>query len=317
MKIKSFFAGLILSALAIVPFIALAQQQSSAFTDVPSTHPNFAAIKSLKDRGIIGGYPDGTFKPEQAVNRVEALKIITLGAGLEPLPMQPGMDATIVDFSDIDQSQWYMPYLNRAVENSIVNGYPDGTFKPTQTVNLVENLKILLLANSIDTANLNVTQDPYVDTPKASWYAKYVQYAKDKNLIDADATGKVFPDQGMTRAKLAETLYRLLYIKEHGQNTFVPPAQTQVMNVTIANSAFKSKELTVAVGTTVQWKNTDGTAHTVTSDDGKTMNSKALSQNETYEYTFNSTGSFTYHCAIHPSMTGTIIVKPFDEVPTI
>ena len=320
MKIKSFLAGLILGALAIIPFAALAQQ-ILIFSDVPDTHPNYTAIKFLKDRGIISGYPDGTFKPDQPVNRVEALKIITLGAGLDPLPMQPGMDVPIADFSDINQSGWYMPYLNRAVENGIVQGYDDGTFKPDTTVNLAENLKMLLLSNDIDISTISVTQNPYADTPKDAWYAPYVQYAKDKNLIDADDQNKVYPGQGMTRGKLAETMYRLIYLKEHGQDTFIPPLptqqETQAMKVTIANSAFKAKELTVAIGTTVQWKNTDAMAHTVTSDDGKTMNSTSLSQNETYEYTFNETGTFPYHCAIHPSMTGTVIVKPVDEVPTI
>lgn len=318
MKIKKFLAALVMSIFAIMPLSAFAEQ-TPAFTDVPSTHPNYTAIKGLKDRGIISGYPDGSFKPEQAVNRVEALKIITLGAGLEPLPEA---EVPIADFSDIEHTQWYMPYLNRAVENMIVQGYPDGTFKPTQTVNLVENLKILLLANEIDVTDLEVPTDPYADTPKTEWYAKYVQYAKDKNLIDADGQNMVYPSQGMTRAKLAETMYRLIYLREHGAEEYTPPPATQqqetpAMKIVIEGSAFKKQELTIAVGTTVRWENKDSMSHTVTSDSGNTLDSTTLSTGETYEHTFNETGTFDYHCSIHPSMTGTIIVKNANEVPTI
>ncbi len=321
MKMKHFLAGMILGVLAIMPLSAASAQSPSTFNDVPLSHPNFEAITDLKTRGIIDGYPDGSFKPEQAVNRVEALKIITLGAELEPLPRQDGIDAVIADFSDIDQNAWYMQYLNRAVTDNIVTGYPDGSFKPEQTVNLVENLKMLLLANSIDTSATTVSENPYADTPKDEWYAKYVMYAKEKNLIGADPQNNVFPAQGMTRAKLAETMYRLIYINEHQLDMYPPPEmrddQGLILAVNIDNFAFSPKEMTIAAGTTVRWTNKDSTAHTVTSDEGTTLSSPSLGKDDTYEHTFNEEGTFSYHCALHSFMPGKIIVKPANEVPTI
>lgn len=188
------------------------------FSDLPSSHSNYTAIMSLKNRGILEGYPDGTFKPDQPVNRVEALKIIILGSGIGVPPV-----FGTAGFSDTGAKEWYAPMLNRAVDLKIVQGYPDGSFKPSQTVNLVENLKMLLNTNNVDVSSLNVTENPYADAFADQWYVKYVEYSREKNLIDADAKNKILPGQGMTRGKLAEAMYRFLYIQENGLSMFEKP----------------------------------------------------------------------------------------------
>jgi len=76
--------------------------------------------------------------------------------------------------------------------------------------------------------------------------------------------------------------------------------------VIMSNFAFSPSTLTVAMGTTVTWTNKDSSKHTVTSDTG-VFNSGGMSQNATYSYTFNTAGTFPYHCTIHTYMTGTII----------
>ncbi len=77
--------------------------------------------------------------------------------------------------------------------------------------------------------------------------------------------------------------------------------------VTIANFAFDPKTITVAKGTTVTWTNTDSIGHTVTFDQGGD-GSGVLNQGGTFQETFKTAGTFTYHCKIHPSMTGTVTV---------
>ena len=79
-------------------------------------------------------------------------------------------------------------------------------------------------------------------------------------------------------------------------------------SITLANFAFSPPTLTVKVGTTVTWTNNDGTTHIVTSDTG-VFNSGNLATNATFSFTFNSAGTFAYHCSIHPSMTGRVIVQ--------
>jgi plastocyanin len=78
--------------------------------------------------------------------------------------------------------------------------------------------------------------------------------------------------------------------------------------VTLANFAFSPATLNIQVGTTVSWTNNDSTTHTVTSDSG-IFDSGNLAPNATFSYTFNTAGTFAYHCAIHTSMTGKVVVK--------
>jgi plastocyanin len=78
--------------------------------------------------------------------------------------------------------------------------------------------------------------------------------------------------------------------------------------VTIANMAFSPLSLSVKVGTTVTWKNNDGFAHTVTSNDGTSFNSGNLAGGSSFSYTTKTVGTFGYHCNIHPGMMGTLIV---------
>jgi plastocyanin len=77
----------------------------------------------------------------------------------------------------------------------------------------------------------------------------------------------------------------------------------------IANFAFAPANLTVKVGGTVTWTNTDGATHTVTANDGS-FDSGSLATGATFSQTFAKAGTYTYACAIHASMTGTITVTP-------
>jgi plastocyanin len=62
------------------------------------------------------------------------------------------------------------------------------------------------------------------------------------------------------------------------------------------------------MGTAVTWTNNDSTTHNVISD-SNVFTSGNLAPNAIFTYTFNSKGTFPYHCSIHPSMKGTIVVQ--------
>jgi plastocyanin len=83
---------------------------------------------------------------------------------------------------------------------------------------------------------------------------------------------------------------------------------TSANTVTIQNFAFNPATLNVQVGTTVTWINKDSTTYHVVSDTGA-FDSGNLASGQSYSFTFNQAGSFPYHCSIHPSMTGTIVVS--------
>ena len=79
--------------------------------------------------------------------------------------------------------------------------------------------------------------------------------------------------------------------------------------VIIQNFAFSPNSLTVKAGTNVTWINQDSTTHTVTSDDGAFQSSGNLNKGDNYTFTFTKAGTYPYHCSMHPSMTGKIIVQ--------
>ncbi len=80
-----------------------------------------------------------------------------------------------------------------------------------------------------------------------------------------------------------------------------------MQQVTIMNFAFQPQSVSVSAGTMVTWTNNDTAPHTSTSDTGA-WNSGTLTTAGTYERVFSTAGTYPYHCAIHPSMLGTIIV---------
>ncbi len=95
---------------------------------------------------------------------------------------------------------------------------------------------------------------------------------------------------------------------ELASGSAVLPGRT-VVEVDISGVSFKTKELTVPVGTTVRWVNRDPVAHTVTPDAGGGWGSSMIGPGETYVYTFERAGEYSYHCIPHPFMTGVVIVR--------
>lgn len=80
------------------------------------------------------------------------------------------------------------------------------------------------------------------------------------------------------------------------------------VNITIQNFAFSPATITIPVGTKVIWTNKDSMAHTVTSDSGDMLKSALIPQNTTFEFTFTTAGTFSYHCTPHPNMKANIVV---------
>jgi amicyanin len=79
--------------------------------------------------------------------------------------------------------------------------------------------------------------------------------------------------------------------------------------VKIDNFSFGPSTLTVPVGAIVTWTNQDDVPHNVVSTDGKTLKSPVLDTDQRFSYTFTQTGTYPYYCAIHPKMTGKVIVQ--------
>lgn len=81
------------------------------------------------------------------------------------------------------------------------------------------------------------------------------------------------------------------------------------VTVSIKNFSFNPSTVTVKTGTKVTWVNNDSFSHTITSDSGNLLNSSAIAPGQSFSFTFANPGSATYHCSIHPTMKGTVVVE--------
>lgn len=92
-----------------------------------------------------------------------------------------------------------------------------------------------------------------------------------------------------------------------------PQAQSETVTVEAADgNVFVPAEITISVGDTVTWENTDDVSHTSTSDDG-VWQSGNIAPGESYSYTFDEAGTFGYFCEYHQGMVGAVVVEEAAE----
>lgn len=202
---------LLKTLLAVVALISLTNTAlAEEFSDVQSGHSHYVAISYLKEKGIVQGYDDNTFKPNQKISRVEALKMIILSTNFAAEDEINNENVTENPFIDTPKSEWYAKYLAFASEKKLIGGYPDNTFKPNQTINLAETLKIFLQCfNGLEYPE-NMENFLAADTPTSEWYAPFAAYAYKNGLVNITDSNKIIPTQDMTRGYVAEIIYRKL-----------------------------------------------------------------------------------------------------------
>lgn len=248
----------ILSAVTVAALVAAplsAFAQTSSFKDVPTSHPASAAIEYLKEKKIISGYPDGTFKPEAKVNRAEALKII-----VAPY-VSPEILATASStvYADVPAGSWFLSYVEAARQMlGIIDGPPKATnFNPTRNVNKAEFIKMLLIANKVDPTTTLSEIRGGLATDVANpdeWFYPHMRFAVASSMTMVAEDGSLNPGQELTRGQVALLLYRLEMFKQ-GRRTqaLLTEAETEIINVLslfekkdIVNAEFAATRSTVA-----------------------------------------------------------------------
>jgi len=189
----AFTALAILGSFLVWPFRQLEAQ--SVFPDIENSEYK-DSITFLYDRGIVQGYPDGTFKPEAKINRAEILKIILEASAKDQIGQSQNC------FPDVKE-EWFAKYVCYALNQGIVKGYPDGKFKPAQNVNMVEGLKMGIESFPV---TLGSETDP--------WYKRYVDFSHNNNIFSRYA---ILPQGTMTRGQMAYLIHKLILDKEGTQ----------------------------------------------------------------------------------------------------
>jgi S-layer homology domain len=199
------------SALALLPLSTLA-----AFPDVTQNHPNYAAIEYVQKAGIVSGYSDGTYHPDQNINRAEFAKIL-MAAKYSQNEISDCQNHIQSLFTDTPSDAWFTPYICTAFQNGIVNGYPNGSFKPTNDISFAEAAKMIqgtfdvawVSENNSCTAQYTkwfTTSGSLDDAANPFWWQKYVCAIQAAHGLPSSYQK---PEQLVTRGEMAEMVYRL------------------------------------------------------------------------------------------------------------
>lgn len=114
-------------------------------------------------------------------------------------------------FSDVEADAWYAPYVADLAARGAVDGFPDGTFRPTETVTRAQAVKILYaLSGSTPVSYLL----PFPDVPEEQWYTEAVRWAASLQIVTGSTDGTFQPDAPLTRQDLAVLLVRFMQTME-------------------------------------------------------------------------------------------------------
>lgn len=155
------------------------------FSDVDENYWCYKEIAYLAEWGIINGYEDGTFKPDNKISRAEFVKIVESFEAL-----QTGTNP----YSDVDETYWAYKYIVSSSAKGWINGYLDGTFKPDNNISRSEAVKI---ANKL--VNRHPDKDfidrnkyllkDFTDLPTSHWAYYEIHEAANGHIFERLANG--------------------------------------------------------------------------------------------------------------------------------
>jgi len=185
----------VLSFVLILALVLGSFSFAFGLSDVTEATANSEAITVNNDLGIIMGYPDGSFKPDQAVNRAEFAAMMTRALGV-PESALAGFSAT--SFKDTSGYGWAVKYLAFCESKGIMIGDGYGNVMPGRTINVNEAMTMVL-------RSVGYTENSALLV--GTWPSKYVTIAQDLGLYD-DVAAMVMVDRG----NAAQIIYNALTV---------------------------------------------------------------------------------------------------------
>jgi hypothetical protein len=187
----------------VSPAVAAGQ----AVNDI-SGHWAEAAVNRWVDREIVEGYSDGSFKPDAPVKRAEFAALINRIFGHTSL--------ALAEFTDITGREWFASDIAKAVAAGVMNGYPDGTFKPNADISRQEAAVVLARVIGLKDDGSSLPFTDHNSIP--AWSRPAVAAATKAGLISGYPDGSFRPTAGITRAETVAILDRFAaeLIREEG-----------------------------------------------------------------------------------------------------
>ncbi|RKP53994.1 hypothetical protein D7Z26_11430 [Cohnella endophytica] len=167
-----------------------------SFSDVPATSWSTDVINRATQLGIVSGYTDGSFHPNQRVTRAEFATLLARAFGLSA--------TSSTSFSDT-QNSWAKDSINALVSAGVVKGYPDGTFHPDQNISRAEMVSMLSRLTKFVTPKSSLFTD--VST---SWYSDAVNAFATAGIVNGVGNGQFEPNGFATRSESVAVIVRML-----------------------------------------------------------------------------------------------------------
>lgn len=191
-------------------------QAAPRYTDLPMDDPAFAAVEYLSDKGIVSGYPDGSFRPDADLTRAQLAKMIVAARGWSLIKPMEGR------FSDVPDDSWMFPYVETVVARGAMQGYPNGTFRPNSMATRADVVRCIVLA-----AGWPVSKAPrpamLPDGQIPHWSDPYVAVARRKGIITTDQENSFHPDSPATRSSASAIIYNMIVKLQQPLPDYTPP----------------------------------------------------------------------------------------------
>jgi hypothetical protein len=153
------FSKMLVLALDWVPYSPL----NPTFTDVAPGSTFYSYVEAAYLHGVVGGYPDGRFRPNNALTRAQVAKMVVLGRGW------PLLTPVVPTFPDVPASHWAYSYIETASAHAVVGGFDDGQFRPELPVNRAQLAKMVALtAQALRSGDLTPRSATRVPQPVAT-----------------------------------------------------------------------------------------------------------------------------------------------------
>ncbi|BBD58299.1 S-layer domain-containing protein [Nostoc sp. HK-01] len=199
--------ALSITAGAVAPFMtATPSFAQTTFTDVSSNYWAAQFIQELSQRGVIAGFPDGSFRPEEAVTRAQFAAMVNKA-------FQKAPQRQSISFVDVPSNYWASSAIQQAYTIGFLSGYPGNRFEPNQAIPRQQVL--VSLANGLEySANSNVesTLQYFNDASGIASYARSpIAAATEKQIVVNYPNVKFLnPTATATRAQVAAFIYQAL-----------------------------------------------------------------------------------------------------------
>jgi uncharacterized membrane protein YgcG len=162
-------------------------------------------IAALYNMGIISKDSNKKFRPNKIITRAELLKLI-----IHATNKNFSVSDLNIKFKDIKYNSWYSKYVAYALNNKLVQGYPDNTFRPEGLVTKAESLQMIF--NAFKVQPINNLPFQYKDIPKTSWQRNIVNTSICLGIVKEPKNGKFFPDTIITRENAATLIFEVMKV---------------------------------------------------------------------------------------------------------